>query len=152
MEEAVRRNAHIRKQGTANLLEAVLSVGVRPFIAQSIAWAYRSGAAPHAEDDPLDSDAQGARAISVGGIAALEQAVLCTPGLRGCVLRYGQIYGPGTGSADAAGKPMPLHVEAAAWAAVLALEKGATGAYGVERGRAECAGADGQGSARPGLA
>jgi hypothetical protein len=43
------------------------------------------------------------------------------------VLRYGQLYGPGTGNVDARSVELPLHVEAAAWAAVLALEKEAVG-------------------------
>jgi nucleoside-diphosphate-sugar epimerase len=131
MEEAVRRNAHIRREGTANLVKAALSTGVVPFVAQSIAWAYKAGKEPHAEDSPFDLDAQGLRAVSVGGVMALERAVLDASALQGCVLRYGQIYGPGTGSENAGDKASPLHVEAAAWAAVLALEKGAIGAYNV---------------------
>jgi nucleoside-diphosphate-sugar epimerase len=47
------------------------------------------------------------------------------------VLRYGQIYGPGTGSIDANGKPLALHVDAAAWAAVLAVELGRTGIFNI---------------------
>jgi hypothetical protein len=44
------------------------------------------------------------------------------------LLRYGQLYGPGTESASPAGAS-PLHVEAAAWAALLALQKSAGGIY-----------------------
>jgi nucleoside-diphosphate-sugar epimerase len=131
MDEAIRRNANIRNVGTANLVQAALQAGVRHVVAQSIAWAYRPGAEPHREDHPLDSDATGARAISVGGVIALENAVLQTSGIQGCVLRYGQIYGPGTGSDDASGKTMPLHVQAAAWAALLAVEKRASGVFNV---------------------
>jgi nucleoside-diphosphate-sugar epimerase len=131
MDEAIRRNANIRNVGTANLVQAAVQAGVRHVVAQSIAWAYRPGAEPHREDDPLDSDATGARAISVGGVIALENAVLRTSGIQGCVLRYGQIYGPGTGNDDAFGKTMPLHVEAAAWAALLAVEKRAGGVFNV---------------------
>jgi nucleoside-diphosphate-sugar epimerase len=131
MEAAIKRNAHIRTTGTANLVAAAAQAGVRHVVAQSIAWAYRTGPEPHGEDDPLDSEATGARAISVGGVIALENAVLRTPGIDGCVLRYGQIYGPGTGSDDASGKTMPLHVEAAAWAALLAVENSAIGIFNV---------------------
>jgi nucleoside-diphosphate-sugar epimerase len=131
MEAAIKRNANIRTVGTANLVDAAVRAGVRHVVAQSIAWAYRPGAEPHREEDPLDSDAVGTRAISVGGVIALENAVLRTPGIDGCVLRYGQIYGPGTGSDDSSGKTIPLHVEAAAWAALLAVEKRASGLFNV---------------------
>ena len=131
MAEAIKRNANIRTVGTANLVDAAVKVGVKHIVAQSIAWAYRPGTEPHREDDPLDTDATGGRAISVGGVIALENAVLRTPGIDGCVLRYGQIYGHGTGSDDTAGKTMPLHVEAAAWAALLAVEKHARGIFNV---------------------
>ena len=131
MAEAIKRNANIRTVGTANLVDAAVKAGVRHIVAQSIAWAYRPGAEPHREGDPLDSDAAGARAISVGGVIALENAVLQTHGIDGCVLRYGQIYGPGTGSDDTSGKTMPLHVDAAAWAALLAVEKRASGVFNV---------------------
>jgi hypothetical protein len=89
------------------------------------------GGEPHAEDAPLDVDAAGLRAESVAGVAALEHSVLATPGLRGCVLRYGHIHGPGTGSDDAGGEAVSVHVEAAAWAAAFAFEKGALGAFNV---------------------
>jgi nucleoside-diphosphate-sugar epimerase len=131
MDEAVKRNANIRTVGTANLVNAALCAGVTHFVAQSIAWAYRAGAEPHGEDDPLDTDATGMRAVSVGGVISLENAVLRTPAIRGCVLRYGQIYGRGTGSDDASGKTMPVHVEAAAWAALLAVEKRANGVFNI---------------------
>ena len=47
-----------------------------------------------------------------------------------CVLRYGQIYGPGTGTNAATGSA-PLHVDAAAYAALLALDKGAPGIFNI---------------------
>jgi nucleoside-diphosphate-sugar epimerase len=131
MDEAVRRNARLRQVGTTNLVDAALSAGAERFVAQSIAWAYKPGGEPHAEDAALDVDAAGLRGISVAGVVALEHAVLATPGLRGCVLRYGHIHGPGTGSGDVGSEEISLHVEAAAWAAVLALEKGARGAFNV---------------------
>jgi nucleoside-diphosphate-sugar epimerase len=131
MGEALRRNAHLRQVGTANLADAALAVGTERLIAQSIAWAYKAGGEPHTEDAPLDIGATGLRGISIKGVAALEHAVLGAPGLQGCVLRYGHIHGPGTGSGETAGDEVSLHVEAAAWAAVLALEKGASGAFNV---------------------
>jgi nucleoside-diphosphate-sugar epimerase len=130
MEEGIRRNARMRKEGTANLVAAALSAGVDHLVAQSIAWAYAPGNEPHTEESPLDAAADGPRAVTIGGVVALERAVLETPGLRGAVLRYGHIYGPGTGSSDA-GVPLALHVDAAAWAAVLAVELGRTGLYNI---------------------
>jgi nucleoside-diphosphate-sugar epimerase len=130
-EESLMRNAHLRKVGTANLVSAALSAGVGRFVAQSLAWMYRPGAEPHDEDDPLDLLAPGLRGVTVDGVASLEDSVLRTPGLRGCVLRYGQLYGPGTLSEHAGTDLPPVHVEAAAWAAVLALEQQAVGAYNV---------------------
>ena len=131
MEEGIRRNARIRSEGTENLVAAAVAGGANHIVAQSIAWAYAPGNPPHTEESPLDEGAQGLRAVSVRGIIALEKAVLNTPSLRGTVLRYGQIYGPGTGSIDANDKPLALHVDAAAWAAVLAVELGRTGIFNI---------------------
>jgi nucleoside-diphosphate-sugar epimerase len=130
MQEAVARNARIRDEGTRNLVAAAVAAGVRQLVAQSIAWAYAPGPEPHAEDDPLDLAAEGSRAISVRGVAALEQHVLSTTSLSGVVLRYGQLYGPGTG-ADAPTGTLPLHVDGAARAALLAIECRASGIFNI---------------------
>ena len=53
-----------------------------------------------------------------------------TQGIDGIVLRYGRLYGPGTWSATPNGAA-PLHVDAAAEAAFLAMTKGAPGIYNV---------------------
>jgi len=129
MAAAVVRNARVRNVGTANLVAASLLAGTKHLIAQSIGWAYRPEDGPWDEDCPLDLGATGSRAITVGGVVALEESVLRTPGLDGCALRHGELYGPGTGTSDRIGKRMPLHVEAAAWAAVLALEQQAIGIF-----------------------
>lgn len=130
MEEAVARNARIRSEGTRNLVDAALAGGARRLVAQSIAWAYAPGPEPHAESDPLDWNAEGTRAVTVGGVMALEAAVLDSPPLQGTVLRYGQIHGPGTGS-DVPRGTIPLHVDAAAWAAVLAAEGARPGVFNI---------------------
>lgn len=129
MGEAVVRNARIRAEGTRNLVEAAKAAGARRLIAQSIAWAYAPGPQPHSESDPLDADAEGNRGISVGGVIALEKAVLNAP-LAGIVLRYGQLYGPGTGAEAPAGAS-PVHVDAAGHAALLALDRGNSGIFNV---------------------
>ncbi|WP_027056808.1 NAD-dependent epimerase/dehydratase family protein [Mesorhizobium erdmanii] len=129
MGEAIVRNARIRDEGTRNLVAAAVASGVRRVVAQSIAWAYAPGPEPHAESDPLEGGASGNRGISVAGVIALEKAVLNAP-FAGVVLRYGQLYGPGTGTEKPPGAS-PVHVDAAAYAALLALDKGATGAFNV---------------------
>ncbi len=66
-------NARIRREGTRNLLMAAEAAGTSTFLAESLAWR-PEGDAGAAVDD-------------------LERAVL---GAGGVVLRYGQLYGPGT--------------------------------------------------------
>jgi nucleoside-diphosphate-sugar epimerase len=129
MDDAIRRNARLRSEGTRHLVDAAIAAGARRLIAQSIAWAYAPGPEPHAESDPLDVDAQDLRAVSVGGIVALERAVLDAP-LEGIVLRYGQLYGPDTGT-DAPTGASPVHVDAASRAALLAVDRGTPGIYNI---------------------
>jgi nucleoside-diphosphate-sugar epimerase len=130
MRDAIARNARMRELGTRNLVTAAVAARVRRLVAQSIAWAYAAGPEPHAESDPLDTDAQGDRAITVRGVLALETAVLGSPPLAGLVLRYGQLYGTGT-HAERPSDHAPLHVDAAAYAALLAVERGAPGVYNI---------------------
>src|SRR5262245_42795544 len=129
MAEAGPRNARIRSEGTENLVRAALASGTRRLLAQSIAWIYAAGPQPYTEVDPLDIHAQGTRAITVSGVAALERLTLSSPPLEGVALRYGHLYGPGTG-ADRADAPS-LHVDAAAAAALLAIEKVHAGIYNI---------------------
>ena len=128
--ESSARNARVRSEGTPNLVAAAIAAGARRMIAQSIAWMYAPGPEPHGEADPLDLRAEGSRGISVGGVAALEQATLNAAPLEGIVLRYGQFYGPGTGVDEPKGSA-PLHVDAAAFAALLAIETARPGIYNV---------------------
>ena len=130
IEEALTRNARLRTEGTRNLVAAAVEGSARRMVAQSIAWVYAPGPEPHAEEDPLNVGATGMGAITVRGVMALEQAVLDAPRVEGVVLRYGWLYGPGTGTAVAAGSP-PLHVDAAAMAAMLAIDRGAPGVYNI---------------------
>jgi len=130
MGEAIARNARIRAEGTANLVAATLAVGCSRMVAQSIAWAYAPGNGMRRESDPLDLDAAGSRATTVRGVVALETAVLHTAHLDGAVLRYGHLYGPGTGT-DEPSDPVRLHVDAAAAAALLAMQSKALGAFNI---------------------
>ena len=130
MPAAQPRNARLRREGTANLVAAARAAGVERMVAQSIAWAYAPGQLPLHEEQPLDLGAEGARAVSVAGVAALEAAVLGARPMEGIVLRYGRLYGPGTGAAVADPR-LSEHVDDAARAALLALEWGVQGAYNV---------------------
>jgi nucleoside-diphosphate-sugar epimerase len=98
MTEGTQRNARMRSQGTNNLVAAALGIGVNRLIVQSIAWMYSPGKEPHSEYDVLDVDAGGTRAITVACVATLERLTLSSPPIDGVVLRYGHLYGPGTGT------------------------------------------------------
>ncbi|GAA4336252.1 NAD(P)-dependent oxidoreductase [Variovorax defluvii] len=130
MADAVARNARVRSEGTRNLVAAALASGCGRMVAQSIAWAYAPGPQPWRESHPLDLAAADPRGITVRGVAALESTTLGTPGLAGTVLRYGRFYGPRTSAAAPTGAS-PVHVEAAAWAALLALQRGAVGIFNI---------------------
>jgi len=130
MDEARVRNARIRSEGTKNLVAAALAGGARRIIAQSIAWAYAPGPQPYAENDALDLEAEGTRGITVRGVATLERLTTTSQPLGGIVLRYGQLYGPGTGNDTPSGSA-PLHVDAAAQAALLSIQRGEPGVYNI---------------------
>ncbi|WP_371661082.1 NAD-dependent epimerase/dehydratase family protein [Streptomyces sp. NBC_00280] len=148
--EAFAQTARLRTEGTANLLAAARAAGARRLVAQSIAFAAAPTGDPVVDEDaPLYLDAPDPGwAATVRAVAALESQVLAgEPELRGLVLRYGALYGPGTayartggtGQRVLAGKlPLPeggtgitsfLHVEDAVGAAVAAVESEATGAF-----------------------
>jgi nucleoside-diphosphate-sugar epimerase len=119
--ETLERNSRLRVEGTRNLVAAAQAAGVQRLVAQSLAWVYAPGHEPHVEADPLDP--------AQVGVVSLEEAVFNAPPIEGVVLRYGWFYGPGANPSPA-GSP-GVHVDAAAQAAVLALERGAPGAYNV---------------------
>lgn len=130
MADASMRNARLREEGTRNLVAAAEAAGVERLIAQSIAWAYAPGPTPHFEDMPLDTAAEGTRRISVGGVVALERSVLGAKVSVASILRYGQLYGPGTSTPVPTGTS-PVHVEAAASAAALALQHSKGGIFNI---------------------
>jgi nucleoside-diphosphate-sugar epimerase len=130
MAEGLIRNARLRIEGTRNLVDAALGAGARRFIAQSIAFVYAPGREPHDESDPLMSPAEEPWRCTMEGVVTLERLATSTPGLDGIVLRYGMFYGPGTGFEVAPGKPA-VHVDAAARAAMLAIEGGTPGVYNI---------------------
>ncbi|MCC6946448.1 MAG: NAD-dependent epimerase/dehydratase family protein [Bradyrhizobiaceae bacterium] len=138
MAEALERNARLRREGTANLVVAALTAGATRIVAQSISFVYAPGPEPHHEDDRLDLDVEGLRSVSVLGVAALEREVTQTPDIEGIVLRYGHLYGPGTG-VDAKPPRGAVHVDAAAHAALLAVDRGRAGIYNVAEDDGEVA-------------
>ena len=131
MAEGIVRTTRIRIEGTRNLVAAARAAGVRRIIVQSLAcWVYADGPQPYSENAPLDLRADAPNAIVVEGVATLEQVTTMSPPVEGVVLRYGQLYGPGTGR-DEPARPAPLHVDAAAHAALLAIDRGKPGIFNI---------------------
>lgn len=127
--DALVRNARLRDEGTRNLVAAAVRAGARRLIAQSIGFIYADGRTPHREEDPLLPETHPTYGGTVTGVLSLERQVLEAP-LEGVVLRYGLFYGPGTGF-DAPIAPGPVHVDAAAKAAQLAITRAQPGVYNV---------------------
>ena len=123
------RNARIREEGTRNLVVAAVKAGTARIVAESISFAYAPGPTPYAEHAPLNVEASGHAGVTARGVASLERQVLDAP-LAGIVLRFGRLYGPGTG-VDAAPTGGPLHVGAAARIAALAATQGDPGTYNI---------------------
>jgi nucleoside-diphosphate-sugar epimerase len=143
----------LRTEGTDHLLAAARAVGARRFVAQSYAgWpAARTGAPVKGEDAPFDPDPPKQLRGMLDAIRHLEDAVTGAEWLEGVVLRYGGLYGPGTTlSADPAAshsvairkRQFPvvgegggiwsfIHVDDAAAATAIAVERGRRGIYNV---------------------
>ncbi len=143
-------NNRVRTEGTRVLVEAALATGAGRIVAQSIAFVYApTGDSVKDEDAPLATDAPPPVSGVVAAVTEHEQRVTGTAGIDGLVLRYGLLYGPGTGydrhgstAADIVAGRVPLvegatgmyswlHVDDAASAAVAALERGTPGIYNV---------------------
>jgi nucleoside-diphosphate-sugar epimerase len=95
------RNDRIRQEGTRNLLAAAAGAGVPAarFLAQSIAWKLPGKRGENTE--------------------AFERQVLDAGGV---IIRYGQLYGPGTYHPDAPPPPPRVHVDEAARASAALLD------------------------------
>ncbi|MBK0396165.1 NAD(P)-dependent oxidoreductase [Kingella bonacorsii] len=122
MEAALVRNARIRDEGTRNLVRAAKAAGVKKIIAQSIAFVY-------APDAPLLDFAEPAYGETARAVHSLEQQITADPAFIGIVLCYGWLYGAGTGFDTPVDFAPPVHAEAAAHAAVLALQCEQSGIY-----------------------
>jgi nucleoside-diphosphate-sugar epimerase len=128
MAEALVRNARLRDVGTRHLVAAAVAAGAKRMVAQSLAFVYAPGPRPFREEAPLclDDPSYGETARAV---ASLERQVLAAP-FTGIVLRYGKLYGPGTGF-DWPATGGPVHVDDAADAARRALTCGESGVYNI---------------------
>jgi nucleoside-diphosphate-sugar epimerase len=128
-DELLARTAQLRVEATPILLRAAVAAGAARMIAQSSATLYAPGPEPHPETDELAASAPW-MTIVLPGVLELERQVGDEPGIEGVLLRYGLLYGPGTPTEGPAG-PTTAHVDAAAWAAALAVDRGTAGVYNV---------------------
>lgn len=85
-------NNRVRIEGTRNLVEASIGAGVKRMVAQSFCL-YAPAEGPARETDPLDRQS-GAYGNSIEGILAMEETVAKMPEY--VILRYANLYGPGT--------------------------------------------------------
>ncbi len=91
------RTGQLRVDGTRHLLAAARDVGAGRFIYQSIAFMYAlTGPAVVDEDAPVAVDAPEPFGSAVRATLEGERLILEAEGIAGVVLRYGQLYGPGT--------------------------------------------------------
>jgi nucleoside-diphosphate-sugar epimerase len=144
----------LRTEGTEHLLAAGRAVGARRFVAQSFG-AFRfagTGGPVQTEADPLDpNDPPAALRTVQAAYLYLERAVTTIEWGDGLALRYGGFYGPGTSTSlapdavmaalirkrrfpivgDGGGVFSHVHVEDAAAATAVAVERGRPGVYNI---------------------
>lgn len=141
----------LRTEGTGHLVAAATVSGVRKIVAQSYTgWSnQRQGGRIKTEADPLDSDPPSRMTRTLDAIQTLEHIVLHAAGLDGIAVRYGSLYGPGTSISckgeivemirqrkfpligNGAGVWSFIHVDDAAHATQLAIERGSPGLYNI---------------------
>jgi nucleoside-diphosphate-sugar epimerase len=143
----------LRTEATDHLLAAGRAVGARRFVAQSFG-AFRTapgGGPAQSEADPIDPDSPAPPRTALAALLYLEQAVTTIEWGDGLALRYGGFYGPGTGISrapdavmaapirkrrfpivgDGGGVWSHIHIEDAAAATAVAVERGRPGVYNV---------------------
>ena len=143
----------LRTEATDHLLAAGRAVGARRFVAQSFgAFRFaRTGGPVQTEADPLDPNPPAPLRPVVEGLLYLEDAVTTIEWGEGLALRYGGFYGPGTGISLAPDAVMAalirkrrfpivgggggvwshIHIEDAAAATAIAVERGRPGVYNI---------------------
>jgi nucleoside-diphosphate-sugar epimerase len=142
---------HFRTKTTDVMLAAAHEAGTRRFIAQSFCgWPYaRKGGPVKSEEDPLDPYSPKSFTKTLAAIQYLEKSVCNAPDIEGLALRYGFLYGPGTGIeingdlvnliqkrkfplvGNGAGIWSFIHVQDVAKATVTAVSRGDTGVYNI---------------------
>jgi nucleoside-diphosphate-sugar epimerase len=143
----------LRTEGTDHLLAAGRAVGARRFVSQSFgAFRFaRTGGPVQTEADPLDPNPPAALRPGVEGLLRMEEAVTTIEWGEGLALRYGGFYGPGTSISlapdavmagpirkrqfpiigDGGGVWSHLHIEDAAAATAVAVDRGEPGIYNI---------------------
>jgi 2-alkyl-3-oxoalkanoate reductase len=143
----------LRTEGTDHLLAAGRAVGTRRVVAQSFgAFRFaRTGGPVLTEADPFDPDPPAALRPVQEGCGYLEQAVTGIEWGDGLALRYGGFYGPGTTISlapdaemaapirkrrfpivgDGGGMFSHVHIDDAAAATAIAVERGEPGIYNI---------------------
>ena len=141
--------SRLRVSGTRILLRAAAEVGARRFVYQSIAFMYEFAGPPVVDEEtPLAIEAPEPFGGAVRATLEGERMTASADGIDGVVLRYGQLYGPGTYfdrdgdfARQARTRMLPivsggggifsfLHVDDAATSAIAALERG-SGVYNI---------------------
>jgi 2-alkyl-3-oxoalkanoate reductase len=140
----------LRTEGLDHLLAAAKQAGTRRMVVQSFGgWPFaRTGGAVKTEKDPLDPDPPKQLRRTLDAIRYLESKTTGAFEGEGLVLRYGAFYGPATGMLDrsmieqlrrrrvpligeANGWWSFLHIDDAAAATAIAIERGAPGIYNI---------------------
>jgi nucleoside-diphosphate-sugar epimerase len=143
----------LRVEGTANLLAAARDVGTRRFVTQSYSnWNnVREGGQVKTEADPLDPNPTSSSRQTAQAIKDQEAMLAEANGIEAVVLRYGNLYGPGTGITTGEGgtvldairrRRFPIvgkgtgvwsftHIDDAASGAVVACSEGPQGVFNI---------------------
>lgn len=140
----------LRTEGLNNLLAAAKQAMTPRIVAQSFCgWPYSHEGGPvKSEDDPLDPEPPRQLRRTLEAIRYLENAVTASTEHEGLILRYGAFYGFNTGLfdgpmvdqlrhrrvpliGDANGWWSFLHIDDAAAATAIAIERGAAGIYNI---------------------
>jgi nucleoside-diphosphate-sugar epimerase len=149
--ESFAETNRLRTESTDHLLAASVEAGARRFVAQSFAgWPNEQQGGPiKTEADPINTSPPEEVKDTLDAILYLEAVTTGTVGIEGLALRYGGFYGPGQalGKGGAmfdgvAGRKVPIvgrgsgiwsfiHIDDAAAATALAVERGAPGVYNV---------------------
>jgi nucleoside-diphosphate-sugar epimerase len=142
-------NNRIRREGTANLVAAATAAGARRIVAQSIAFVYAPAGDWVKDENAAVTQMEGTFGEAVDATMELERQVLNAEPMEGVVLRYGFFYGPGSSYAsdgyqasEVRRRRLPIvgkgdgtfsfiHVEDAATATAIAVERGAPGIYNI---------------------